>query len=108
MDKIVLCHGDVTLYETSSIPKTAKKIEWKKDFILEKGEGINTHTIENECEIYIDETTGRMYLKEISEPIKVNHKEHGLQTIKSPSRIVYKDLEREFDYYLEESRNVSD
>lgn len=106
MEKIVLCHGDVTLYEAKEIPATAKKLEWKKGFILEKGKGAHTHTIENECEIYLDEKNGRMYLRELSSPIEINHEEHGLKTI--PAKIVYKDLEQEFDYEIMESRNTKD
>lgn len=106
MEKIVMLHGDVTLYEAKEIPVTAKKLEWKKGFILEKGEGAHTHTIETECEIYLDEKTGKMYLKELSAPIEINHEEHGLQTI--PAKIVYKDLEQEWDYEAQESRNTRD
>jgi len=108
MDKIVLIHGDVTLHEAKKIPATAKKIEWKHGFILERGYGIHAHTVENECEIYIDDTTGRMYLKEINEPIRLNHEEHGLQTIECPTRIVYKELEQEFDYESMEARDTED
>lgn len=108
MDKIVLIHGDVSLYVVNEIPKTAKKVKWVPGFILEKGEGVNTHTIENECEIYIDKVSGRMFLKEILKPILVNHQEHGLQEIYSPTKIVYKDIEREFDYESMEARNTRD
>lgn len=52
MRKITNIHGDVTLYEVTEIPKGAKKLKWKKGFILEKGKGVHTHTIEDECEIY--------------------------------------------------------
>src|SRR3990167_1489306 len=106
MDKIVMIHGDVTLYEVKEIPATAKKVEWKPGFILEKGEGANTHTIENDCDIYIDEVTGRMYLKQKAEPIQINHEEHGLQTLELG--IYRKDLEQEFDYESMEARNTRD
>ena len=108
MEKIVLIHGDVTLYEAKSIPKTAKKISWEPGFVMEKGEGVHTHTIENDCDIYLDEKSGRMYFKEKAEKIQVNHEEHKLQTINSPTGIVYKDLEREFDYESMEARNTQD
>lgn len=52
MRKITNIYGDVTLYEVTEIPKGAKKLKWKKGFILEKGKGVHTHTIEDECEIY--------------------------------------------------------
>lgn len=106
MEKIIIIHGDVTLYEAQKIPATAKKLCWKPGFILEKGEGVHTHIIETECEIYLDEKTGRMYLKELSTPIKINHGEHGMQII--PAKIVYKDLEQEFDYESMEARNTKD
>ena len=53
MDKIVLIHGDVTIYETNSIPATAKKVCWKKGFVVERGEGVHTHILENECDDFI-------------------------------------------------------
>lgn len=106
MEKIILIHGDVTFYEAKAIPETAKKIEAKKGFIVEKGEGLHTHILENECEVYID--NGRMYLKETKEIPKINHEEHGLATIESPTRISYIDLEQEFDYETMEARDTAD
>ena len=52
MKKITNIHGDVTLVKVNSIPKDAKKIQWEKGFILERGEGVHTHIIEDKCEIY--------------------------------------------------------
>lgn len=104
MEKIILIHGDVTLYEAKEIPPTATKIEWRPRFVLEKGEGVHTHTIETECDIYLD--NGRMYFRETVAPIQINHEEHGLQTI--PAKIVYKDLEQEFDYESMEARDTRD
>ncbi len=106
MEKIVNIHGDVTLIEVNSIPEGAKKIKWYQGFILEKGEGVNIHTIENECEIY--EKDGVMYYKEITEPIRIDHKEHGLQTIKTKTGIVKKEIEREYDYETKEARQTLD
>ena len=108
MDRIVLIHGDVTLKETKSIPETAKKVDWKKGFVLERGEGPHTHTIETECDIFIDEKSGRMYLRQKEDSIKINHEEHGLQTIQTGTGIVYKEIEREWDYEMEESRMTRD
>ena len=103
MDRIAIIHGDVTLYEAKEIPATAKKVEWKPGFILEKGEGVHTHTIESECEIYED--NGSMFLR-VSQPIQINHEEHGLQTLEPG--IYRKDLEQEFDYEAMEARNTRD
>ena len=108
MDRIAIIHGDVTLYEAKEIPATAKKIKWKPGFVLEHGESGHTHTIENECEIYQDEATGRMYLKEGTESISINHQEHGFKTVPTRTGIVYKELEQEFDYETMEAKNTRD
>lgn len=103
MEKIVLFHGDCTIYKATNIPADAKKLNWKPGFILEKGEGVHTHTIEDECEIY--EQNGSLYLK-VDAPIKINHDEHGVQVLEPG--IYRKDLEQEFDYEDMESRNTRD
>ena len=103
MNKIENIHGDVTLTEVKSIPLGAKKIKWQKGFVLERGEGIHTHVIEDKCEIY--EKDGIMYLKNDT-PIKINHEEHGVQII-DPG-IHRKNIERVFDYEEMEDRNVQD
>ena len=108
MNKIILIHGDVTFYQAQSIPETARKVKVDKGFIVEKGEGMHTHVLENECEVYIDDSTGRMYFKETTEIPKINHEEHGIAEIKSPTKIAYKDLEQEFDYESMETRNTQD
>jgi len=78
----------------------------EKGFVIEKGEGVHTHTLESDCDIFIDEKSGRIFLK--GDKIEVAHEEHGKQTIESDTGIVYKDLERVFDYEEMESRNVID
>ena len=106
MEKIVLIHGDVTFYEAAEIPASAKKVMFEKGFVIEKGEGVNLHTLETECEIYID--GDKMYFQELSEPIQVNHSEHGLRTVKTKTGIAVKRLERVWDYEAEEARKVVD
>jgi len=103
MEKIILIHGDVSLYEAKEIPKDAKKLKWHKGFIIEKGEGVHTHTIEDECEIY--EKDGALYLK-IDKPVEIDHEEHGKQTLEPG--IYRKDSEQEFNYEDMEIRNTQD
>lgn len=103
MEKIVVAHGDVSLVKINELPKGLKQVKWHKGFILEKGEGQHLHTIEDECEIY--EKDGVMYLK-VDKTIKINHEEHGIQTIEPG--IYRKDLEQEFSYEDFEARNVID
>lgn len=106
MERIVLIHGDVTFYEADSIPATAKKVKFKKGFVVERGEGVNLHTLETECEIYVDGDI--MYFKELDTPISVNHTEHGFKTAKTKTGIIKKRLERVWDYESEEARKVVD
>lgn len=105
MKRIVLIHGDVTFKEATEIPKTAKLVKAKKGFVVEKGEGVHAHILENECDIYID-TDGTMYFK--TNELKVNHEEHGLQTAISDTGIIVKEIEREFDYEDMEARRTLD
>jgi hypothetical protein len=106
MNKISLIHGDVTFVDVNEIPKKAKKVKWEKGFVIEKGEGVHTHTLENECEVWKDDKY--IYLKQLDKPVQVNHEEHGLQTIKTNTGIVRKEIERVFDYEEMEARRVMD
>ena len=108
MDKLLLIHGDVGFYQADAIPQRAKKINVSKNFVIQHGESGHTHTLENECEVYIDEEISRMYFKETTEPVKVNHEEHGLQEVISPTKISYVDIEQEYDHETEEARMSRD
>ena len=103
MEKVTNQHGDVVLVKINLIPKDAKKLQWHKGFILEKGEGVHTHTIEGECEIY--EKEGTMYLK-VNSPVRLDHEEHGTQTLEPG--IYKKEIERVFSYEDMEARKVQD
>ena len=106
MKKIVLIHGDVTFYEADSIPENAKKVNAGKGFVIEKGEGVNTHTLESNSDVYIAD--GVMYIKETSEKIRVGHIEHGLQEARTDTGIIYRDIEQDFDYEEMEARQIVD
>lgn len=103
MNKIFAIHGDVTLIKLDKLPEGLKRLEWQKGFVLERGEGVHTHTIEDECEIY--EENGTLYLK-VSNPIKIDHEEHGVEIIEPG--IYRKEIEQVFDYEEMESRRVMD
>lgn len=104
MNKIALVHGDVTFVEVSGIPKTAKRVGSGAGYVVEKGEGVNTHVLESDAEVYMDGDT--MYLCKGSEPIKVGHEEHGTQVV--PAKFVRVVIERVYDYESEEARRVKD
>lgn len=101
--KITNIHGDVTLVKVNSIPENAKQIKWNKNFVLERGEGVHTHIIKDECQIY--EYNEVMYLK-VDNQIEIDHEEHGVQIIEPG--IYRKDMERVFDYEDMEERQVID
>ena len=103
MKKITNIHGDVSLVKVNAIPEGAKQVQWERGFILERGEGIHTHVIEDKCEIY--EKDGTMYLK-VDSPVKINHEEHGIQTLEPG--IYKKEIERVFSYEEMEARKVVD
>ncbi len=108
MDKLFGQHGDVLLKVCREIPEGAKKLKIFNGFVIEKGEGVHTHTligknIETDCEVY--EKDGVMYLNVLS-PVKIDHEEHKQRTL-TPG-IYRKDIEREFSYEEMESRKTID
>jgi hypothetical protein len=103
MKKIYGIHGDVTLVKVLKLPTGVKPIKYVKNFILEKGEGVHTHIIESQCELY--EVNGVMYLKSDKEII-LNHEEHGMQVLEPG--IYRKEMERAFDYEDMEAKQVQD
>ena len=98
-------HGDVILFSVDSIPKSAKKIHLKDSLIVERGEGINTHVIDDieNVECFMDNET--MYLNVLKD-IEIKHEEHPTQVI--DAGIYQKRIERQFDYENEIERRVLD
>lgn len=105
MEKIYAQHGDVILYKVNEMPVTAKFIgKAKKGYIIEKGEGVHTHTLkEGDMDVYEDNDV--LYFK-CNSPCEIDHEEHHIQTIQPG--IVRKVIEREYDYETEEARKVVD
>jgi hypothetical protein len=99
--KIMYQQGDCIIVAVQNIPETAKLIKTK---IVEKGEGMNTHVIEGDCEIYMDRDV--MYLK-VGNGASLKHEEHGTQVLE-PNTVYKKVNEREWDYESEEARKVID
>lgn len=105
MKKVTNQHGDCILSIVDSIPSSAEKIIVKPGFVVERGEGVHTHTISNveNLEVFVDDDT--MYLNVLKD-IEITHEEHGVQTIE-PGLYV-KSIERQFDYENEVERRVVD
>jgi len=106
MIKLHTQQGDCILEVVSEIPESAKEIKAKGNFILLKGEGVNTHEITNAEEVKIFEDNGTLYLKS-SKSIELIHSEHGKMVLE-PNKIYRRRIEREFDYESMEARNTQD
>lgn len=102
--KIFIQQGDVIL-KNAVIPNTAKKLKLGSRFIVEKGEGANTHMITEVEKIEAYEDNGTLYLK-VNEPVKLSHEEHGTQVLEIGT--YKKEIEREWDYESEEARKTQD
>ena len=103
MKKVYGIHGDVTLVKINELPKGLNQIKFVKDFVLERGEGVHTHIVKDECELF--EKDGVIYLK-ADEQIRLDHEEHGVQVLEPG--IYRKEMERNFDYEEMEARQVID
>lgn len=98
-------HGDVLIYKVEAIPNGAKKVNIQNGFVLERGEGVHTHVINDVsgCEVY--EKDGVMYLS-VSSPVELDHEEHGVKVLEPG--IYRKEIENEFDYESFEARKTVD
>lgn len=110
MKQIYLQQGDVILYRERNVPNKAKKVNFSgNSFVLEKGEGVNTHelrhsNLQKAINIY---ETGKEYFLEIVAPIVLVHQEHGTAQLQE-GIVISKQKEREWDYETEEARAVMD
>ena len=106
MNKIIHQHGDLILVKVDSIPVPAKRVEKvKKGYVLEMGEGVHAHVLEDIEGVEVFEDKGEIYVR-ISQKARINHEEHGIQTLQPGT--YKKRIERVWDYETEESRKVFD
>jgi len=99
--KVEIQQGDCILVE-DTIPENAKPIKTGKSHILLRGEGVNTHVIEGDFDLY--ELNGTLYMSVRTG--KLVHEEHGVVTV--PKKTYRRVIEREYDYEEREARNVED
>ena len=112
MKNVYMQQGDVILYHETSIPKKAKEIKINNEFILEHGEGIHKHRLVPKSgmlqeQVCISETEDKIYLEIKDNGLLLVHEEHGTSQIE-PNLILSKVKEREWDYEVQEARNVLD
>jgi len=106
MKKVINQHGDLILIEVDKIPKTAKKVkDLKRGYVLERGEGVHTHILEDVEGVEVFEDKGDIYVR-VSKEVRINHEEHGIQILKPG--IHKKGIERVWDYETEEARKTID
>jgi len=106
MIKLFTQQGDCLLEIVKEIPRGAKKINLGKNFVVLKGEGVNTHEITDTENIEAYEDNGVLYLK-VKKETPIIHQEHGT-TILKPKKIYRRIIEREWDYEDMEARNTQD
>lgn len=105
MKKITNQHGDLLFEKVDEIPSTAKKVEAYKGYILERGEGVHTHVLEDVEGIEVFEDGSEIYVR-VKSQTKINHEEHGIQILEPG--IHKKIIERVWDYEKEEARRTID
>ena len=105
MNKIENQHGDLLLVKVESVPCEAKKLNVGNGYILERGEGVHTHVLDDVSNVDVFEKDGNIYVK-VKKLSTINHEEHGPQTLKPG--IYRKAIERVFDYEAMEARRVID
>lgn len=103
--KIAHQHGDLLLEKVDSVPENALEIPAVAGFVLERGEGVHTHVLEDVEGVRIFDKGGDIYVS-VDIQARINHEEHGIQVL-SPG-IYRKKIERFFDYETMESKKVVD
>lgn len=90
--------------------KPSKKIDGKKkkDLVLAEGKmtGHSHRIISGEAALYMQATLGLLYLKVLSENAELYHEEH--ESIMLPMGEYEIIIQREFDWFNEETRKVVD
>ena len=105
MKKVTNQHGDLLFQNVRDIPEGAKEVKTAPGFILERGEGVHAHTLEDVKGIKVYEHNGDIYVK-VDSPVRINHEEHGEQIL-MPG-IKKKVIESVWDYEADESRKTLD
>lgn len=105
MNQIVNQHGDLLLVKVDVLPKTAKVIDAKNGYIIERGEGVHTHIFPDVSGIEVFDDNGEIYVR-VNKQTQLDHEEHGKQVV-FPG-IYKKRIERCFDYESMEARKVID
>lgn len=102
---MLIQQGDVLLEKIGEIPVDCKKKErTEKGYILAEGE-VTGHAHRIEQEIGFFEKNGQLFVKNL-EPVKIKHEEHNPVTLPKGNWKVKRV--REYDHFLEESREVQD
>lgn len=109
MSKVYM-HGEVTIFEIKELPSGLKKVKNKDNkYILADSETTgNHHCLEKKAGIELYERDGVLYMRNTvpADVFCVDQARHDTITLKPG---VYEiDKAKEYDYLLEETRNVAD
>lgn len=106
MKKIINQHGDLIFEECPEIPENAHRVEIKKGYVLERGEGVHTHTLEDVEGVEVFENGQDIFIR-VTKNARIDHEEHGIQNL-VPGKIYRKSIERVWDYETQEARMTLD
>jgi len=99
-------HGDLLIRPTKAIPAWAKKFSSGKLNKLALGETTgHSHKLQTTTDIEVFELNGEKFFK-LDDTSTLSHEEHNTITLKPDTYKVL--IEREFDYFLQETRRVLD
>lgn len=103
--KITNQHGDLLFAKADGIPPGAKRVDIAPGYVLERGEGVHLHTLEDIEGVEVFEEGGEIYVR-VGIAARINHQEHGVQVLEPGT---YKKAnEVEWGYENEEARKVMD
>lgn len=105
-NKIIYRQGDVIISLIDALPKNLKVIECRDKFVLAEGEATgHKHLLIGEKMRILQDENGGFYL-DLKDKAQLTHEEHKTITI-LPG--IYKvGREQEYDYFLQEIRQVND
>ena len=106
-------HGDISLHQTKEIPKTAKEVKFKDNFVLAHGEATgHQHRLVGDCKIFKDNDTffvlsGLKTQLEHYNSLTGQKAEHETKTLIPQTTYIVRQ-ERSFNPFLEEVNKVRD
>ena len=102
-------HGEVVLKEVNKVPSDAKKIDCKGFVVVGESETLgNDHRVSVLEDTAVYEKNGVLYIRNESPSQVYCPHESRHSTVELPATTWRVDIAQEYDYLLNEKRNVAD